>query len=160
MSLDSLRWDSIIEAFSITATTTEYITRNSSFSVVVRADFYGFLRFVRLLDATMSLSIAIWEVVKTVDKDGLVEYYFYFYKTTDKDDTCKPRGRYLPPNGKLLSLEKATDMIPPHHLTSMVKDFLKEFGGVGPNSRGIIPQPCSMADLFDIQKQIQYFNVD
>ena len=107
-----------------------------------------------------SLLYAIWDVIKVMD-DGVIDFYFLLFSVEDRENasTSKPRGRYPPVKGKLFRLDKILDLIPVHHMVSMVESFFEEYGEVT-HMMTDYPKMCSSADLPEIKYRMSYYNVN
>ena len=107
----------------------------------------------------MPIYVDIWDILKC---DG--EYYIAMYDTQDPKNPIilAPRGGPLPPSTKLFRLDRIINLIPPHVMTEMVEDWLKNYGHVGHVKSDLEgrPEPCSMNDLGDLKLAINIFQVD
>ena len=101
----------------------------------------------------------IWDILKC---DG--EYYIAVFDTQDPHNPTilAPRGGQLPPSTKLYRLDHIINIIPPHVLTEMVENWLKNFGHIGHVQQRDLegPEPCSMNDLSNLKLAINIFQVD
>ena len=101
----------------------------------------------------------IWDVVKC---DG--EFYIVIFNTQDPQNPTilAPRSGQLPPSTRLYRLDRIVNIIPAHILTTMVENFLKNFGHIGHIQQSDLegPKPCSMNDLSNLKLAINIFQVD
>ena len=109
--------------------------------------------------SSRSSMYSLWDVVKFRG-----DYFFVLFDTQDKNNATilVPRGGPPPPSAKMYNLHSMSDIVSPHHLIPMVKDFLSIFGHVAASKdpSDDLPQPCSLADFKNIKDMASYFDVD